>query len=113
MDMMKRGDVVILNLGGKLGKPRSAIIIQADILNNDNRLKTTIVLPLTSEVLNMQIIRYKIKASQNNGLQHESQIMIEKIMQIEKSKIQKVIGHLTKKQINEIEARLLAILGVN
>jgi mRNA-degrading endonuclease toxin of MazEF toxin-antitoxin module len=39
--------------------------------------------------------------------------MVDKIMQIEKSRVQKVVGHLTKKQMDEIESRLLAILGVH
>lgn len=110
---MRRGNVVVLNLGGNIGKPRPAVIIQADILNQDNRLLTTIVLPLTSELQNMEIIRYKIEPSHGNGLLVESQVMIDKIMQVEKSRVQKIIGQLSKKQINDIEARLLAILGVH
>ena len=109
---MKRGDIVILNIGGNVGKPRPALIIQADILNQDNNLATTIVLPLTSELLNMEVIRYKLEPNKTNGLQFASQVMIDKIMQVEKIRIQKIAGHITKKQIDEIEARLLAILGV-
>ncbi len=110
---MKRGDVVVLNLGGNVGKPRPALIIQANILNEDDRLATTIVLPLTSELLNMEVIRYKLEPTITNGLQFVSQVMIDKIMQIEKIRVQKIVGHITQKQINEIEARLLAILGVH
>jgi len=110
---MKRGDVVVLNLGGNVGKPRPALIIQANILNDEDRLTTTIVLPLTSELLNMEIIRFKIEPNKTNGLQFLSQVMIDKIMQVEKCRVQKIIGHVTNKQMDEIEARLLAILGVN
>lgn len=110
---MKRADVVVLNLGGNVEKPRPALIVQADILNQDDRLATTIVLPLTSELLNMEIIRYKVEPNNTNGLQCTSQVMVDKIMQVEKSKVQKVVGHLTKKQMDEIESRLLAILGVH
>jgi mRNA interferase MazF len=110
---MKRGDIVVLNLGGNVGKPRPALIVQADILNHDDRLATTIVLPLTSELLNMEVIRYRLEPNNTNGLQFSSQVMIDKIMQVEKSRIQKTVGHLTKKQMDDIEARLLAILGVH
>ena len=109
---MKRGDIVVVNLGGNIGKPRPALIIQANILNKDDNLSTTIVLPLTSELLNMEIIRYKLEPNSKNGLQFSSQVMIDKIMQVEKRRIQQVIGCISKKQIDEIEARLLAILGV-
>jgi len=33
-------------------------------------------------------------------------------MQVEKSKVQQIVGHIMKKQINEIESRLLAVLGI-
>jgi mRNA-degrading endonuclease toxin of MazEF toxin-antitoxin module len=62
---------------------------------------------------NMEIIRYKLEPNSINGLQITSQVMIDKIMQIEKLRVQKIVGHITKKQINDIESRLLAILGVN
>lgn len=110
---MKRGDIVILNLGNNIGKPRPALVIQANLLNEGARLLTTIVFPLTSELLNMEVIRYKLDPSSTNGLQVSSQIMIDKVMQVEKHRIQKVIGHITKKQMDEVEARLLAILGFN
>lgn len=110
---MRRADVVVLTLGGNVGKPRPALIVQADILNQDDRLATTIVLPLTSELLNMEIIRYKVEPNNTNGLQCTLQVMVDKIMQVEKSRVQKVVGHLTKKQMDEIESRLLAILGVH
>lgn len=109
---MKRGDVVVLNLGGNIGKPRPALVIQNDLLNQDDNLTTTIVLPITSELLNMKVIRYKLEPSSKNGLASSSQVMIDKIMQIEKSKVKKIIGSLLKKQIDEVEARLLAVLGV-
>ncbi len=109
---MKRGDVVVLNLGGNIGKPRPALVIQNDLLNQDDNLTTTIVLPITSELLNMKVIRYKLEPSSKNGLTSSSQVMIDKIMQIEKSKVKKIIGSLLKKQIDEVEARLLAVLGV-
>lgn len=110
---MKRGDIVILNIGNNVGKPRPAVIIQVNLLNENNALATTIIIPLTSVLLNMDFMRYTIEPTVKNGLEKTSQAMIEKVGQIEKIKIQKVIGHLTKKQIGEIEARLLAILGIN
>lgn len=109
---MKRGDIVILNLGGNVGKLCPALIMQADILNSDDRLAMTIVLPLSSELLNMEVIRYKLEANNINGLQTRSQVMIDKIVQVEKQRIQKVAGHITKKQMDEVETRLLAILGI-
>lgn len=72
---MKRADVVVLNLGGNIGKPRPAVIIQADILNQDDRLATTIVLPLTSELLNMEVIRYKVEPTSTNGLQDRKSVV--------------------------------------
>lgn len=60
----------------------------------------------------MEVIRYKIEHTKTNGLKFPSQVMIDKIMQVEKIRVQKIAGHITKKQIEENEARMLAILGV-
>jgi mRNA interferase MazF len=110
---MKRGDIVVLNVGNNIGKPRPAVIIQADILNESSNVSTTIVLPLTSELLHMNVLRYPVEPSVKNGLKLRSQVMIDKIQQIDKQKIQSVIGSMDSKQIADIEARLLAVLGVN
>jgi mRNA interferase MazF len=107
---MKRGDVVVLNLGANVGKPRPALVLQNDILNET--LQTTIVIPFSSDIQSVDTFRYVISATSSNGLQVTSQIMIDKISQIKQDKIQKVIGHITKKQMDEIEARLLAVLGI-
>ena len=110
---MRRGDVVVLNIGNNIGKPRPAVIIQADILNESNVVSTTIVLPLTSELLHMNVLRYQVEPNFENGLKVRSQIMVDKITQIDKQKIQGVIGCLNRSQILEIESRLLTVLGVN
>lgn len=110
---MERGDVVVISLNNNVGKPRPALIIQNDLLNNESSLKTTIIIPLTSVLNDMEIMRYKIEPTVKNGLQKTSYAMIEKISQIEKIKVQNVVGNITKKQIREVEASLLAILGVN
>lgn len=61
----------------------------------------------------MRAIRYELMPSVKNGLQSNSQVMIDKVMQVEKSHVQKIIGSITKKQMSDIESRLLAILGIN
>ena len=109
---MKRGDIIIINTKGNIGKAHPALVIQNDILNNGEGMSTTIILPLTSEIQAIETFRYTIKPTMTNGLQTESQIMVDKISQVLKSKIQKTIGQITKKQLNEIESRLLAVLGV-
>ena len=110
---MKRGDIVVLNVGNNIGKPRPAVIIQADVLNESDIISTTVVLPLTSELLHMNVLRYQVEPSSENGLKLRSQIMIDKITQIDKQKIQGVIGSLNRTQILEVESRLLTVLGVN
>lgn len=110
---MKRGDIIVINTKDNVGKPRPALIIQNNILNGNNHgLNTTIVLPLTSEIQDIETFRYTIKPTTTNGLKVESQIMIDKISQVLKTKIQKVVGQITKKQLSEIESILLAVLGI-
>ena len=108
--MIKRGNVVILNLGGNVGKPRPALVIQNNILNDI--LNTTIILPFSSDLQDVDTFRFIILATTANGLQINSQLMIDKVSQIPKDRVQRVIGKITKKQMDEIEVRLLAVLGI-
>lgn len=48
---MKRGDIIILKAGNNVDKQRSALIVQADLLNASEILTTTIVIPFTSSTI--------------------------------------------------------------
>ena len=74
---MKRGDVVIVVAPGEFGKPRPAVIVQADELGD--RSTSIIVCPLSSAVARAGRIRPVIEPTPANRLRERSQIMTDKI----------------------------------
>ena len=58
---MQRGDLITVALQGDAGKPRPALVIQADHFAN---LPTLIVLPLTSTILDLPLVRVTVEPDQ-------------------------------------------------
>jgi mRNA interferase MazF len=88
---MKRGDLVAVALSGDYGKPRPALIVQAD---HFAALPSMAVLPLTSELHEEDLIRITVLPSRQNGLRRPSQIMIDKISTVPRTRVGKRIGQL-------------------
>ncbi len=106
---MKRGDVVTVIMPGSYGKPRPAIIYQADVFN---KMSSVTILPLTSHIVDLPIIRPNIEPGPDNGLAKRSQVMIDKINTVPKAKIDQVIGKISQKNITELNRSLIAFLGI-
>ena len=70
---MQRGDLVTVALRGDAGKPRPALVIQSDVFAD---LPTVVVLPLTSTLLDLPLVRVTIEPLPATGLQQRSQVMI-------------------------------------
>ena len=70
---MRRGDLVTVALRGDAGKPRPALVVQADELFAD--LPTVVVLPLTSMLADLSLTRVTLEPTEANGLRAPSQVM--------------------------------------
>jgi mRNA interferase MazF len=91
---------VTIALQGDYGKPRPALIIQADQFED---LGSVVILPLTSTLIDAPLLRPTIEPSPGNGLRASSQIMLDKPMTVKTDKIGPAFGHLDE----------LAMIGVN
>ncbi len=105
---MKQGDVIAVALPGDYGKPRPAVIIQSDVFEHLNSIT---VLPLTSDVLNLERCRVIVMPTEQNGLQKISQIMVEKASTVPRHKANKVIGHLSSEDMTAVNRALAVFLG--
>ncbi len=72
---MKRGDLVTVAVSGDYGKPRPALVVQADVFDLH---PSVIVLPLTSEIHDAPLFRVSVGAGKETGLRVPSQIMVDK-----------------------------------
>jgi len=106
---MQRGDLVTVALRGDAGKPRPALVIQSDVFAD---LPTVVVLPLTSTLLDLPLVRVTIEPLPATGLQQRSQVMISRPQFVPRVKLGRVIGSVAAATILEVTRRLAVLLGV-
>jgi len=106
---MKRGDLVTIAVPGDFGKPRPALVIQADVFSTHT---TMTVLPITSHLVDAPLLRIDVRPSVGNGLQAPSQVMIDKAITIKREKIGRVFGQISKDVLTKVERCLAVFLGI-
>ena len=104
-----RGEIVTIAVQGDLGKPRPALVVQA---NQFSELGSLTVLLITSAVVAAPLIRVTIEPNADNGLQKPSQVMIDMAMTVHRDKVGSVIGHIDPDALLEVERCLAVFLGI-
>ncbi len=107
---MRRGDVVVVALPGDLGKPRPAVVVQVDVLNEN--LRTVLLCPITSFSSDPSFFRVAVEPTIENGLRLPSEIMVEKLQAANKSKLGNVIGRMDNQAMQKLGRSLLITLGL-
>ncbi len=107
---MKRGDVVTIAVSGDYGKPRPALVVQADVFE---ALPSVTVLRMTSDIQAENLVRILVQPTQQNGLRTASQVMVDKATTVPREKIGKVIGRIDAAIMREVSAALAAFLGLD
>ncbi|HET6630330.1 MAG TPA: type II toxin-antitoxin system PemK/MazF family toxin [Woeseiaceae bacterium] len=107
---MKRGDIVTVAVRGDYGKPRPALVAQADAFNETHASVT--VLPLTSNIVDAPLFRLTIDPSRQNGLARVSQVMVDKAITLPRAKIGKVVGQLGDDPMIRVSRALSVWLGI-
>ena len=97
---LHHGDIIVCALHGDYGKPRPAVIVQSDLFNAAHASIT--LCPITSHLVNAPLFRLSLQPSSQNGLKIPSQIMVDKIMSLQRDKIRQKIGIITEEQLNSL-----------
>jgi mRNA interferase MazF len=106
---VRRGDLVTVALQGDQGKPRPALVLQADHFGD---LASVTVLPITSTLVDAPLLRVSIEPSEENGLARRSQIMVDKPQTPSRSKLGLVIGRVDDTTMVTINRVLAVFLGL-
>ncbi len=106
---VQRGDLVTIVAPGDYGKPRPALIVQSDdfIL-----LPSVIVVLLTSRIRGRGRLRITVGSDRESGLRRESDIMIDKLLTLPRTKIGERIGRLDATTMRAVDLALARILGL-
>ncbi|MCA3158834.1 MAG: type II toxin-antitoxin system PemK/MazF family toxin [Burkholderiales bacterium] len=106
---MMRGDLVPIAMQGDFGKPRPALVIQA---NPYSQHSSVTVLLITSTLVAAPLLRVTLQPSPENGLQKPSQVMIDKAMTVQRNKVGKAFGRIDANAMVEVERCLAVFLGI-
>ncbi len=106
---MKRGDLVTIALQGDYGKPRPALVIQSDLFDEH---PSVTILPVTSELRSAPLFRIPIKPSDKNGLNKQSEVMVDKAQSVPREKIGEVFGRLSDEEMLSVSRSVAIFLGV-
>ena len=107
---MNRGNVVTIATQGDFGKPRPALVIQADAFNDTHA--TVTVLPVSSELVNAPLFRIEVEPGHGNGLNKSCQIQIDKAMTVKREKIGSIIGQIDDATMLRVNRALAVWMGL-
>jgi mRNA interferase MazF len=106
---MRRGNLVSIAMQGDFGKPRPALVIQSDQF--DEHMTVTVLL-VSSTLVDAPLFRISVQPNEDNGLQKQSQIMVDKVMTIKRDKLGEVFGSIDGNTLLEVERCLALFLGI-
>ncbi len=94
---------------GDSGKPRPAVVIQADWFN---ALSTVVLLPLTSTLQDAALTRIDVAPTDQNGLKVPSQIAVDRPQTVRRTKLGPIIGQLDNDVMLAVRRSLAVFLGL-
>jgi mRNA interferase MazF len=100
---------VLVVFSGDHGKPRPAMVVQADILTEPG-LHGVVVCPTSSHRSGQRRYRVAVEPSASNGLHQSSGIMTEKIVGVAR-RVREVVGWLEPATLRAVESARLLGLG--
>ena len=106
---MRRGDFVTVAVQGDFGKPRPALVIQADQFGEHASLT---VLPVTSALVDAPLLRVTVPPREETGLRKPSQVMVDKAVTVRRGKVGTGLGCIDAEALVQVERRLAVFLGI-
>ncbi len=106
---MRRGDLVTVALAGDFGKPRPALVIQADSFADAG---TVTVLLVSSMLVDAPLLRVTVAPSPQNGLVRASQIMVDKAMTVRRERLGPVFGRVDDETLLAVNRALAVFFGL-
>jgi len=110
VDRLKRGDLVLVALPGDYGKPRPALIVQADLFNETHASLT--IVPVTSTLVDAPLFRLTVEPSPGNGLRSLSQLMVDKVTTVSRARVTQTIGRLEDDLVLRVSRALALWVGI-
>jgi len=105
---MKRGEIWTAVFSGDYGKPRPSLVVQSDRVSQSH--PSVLLCPLTSELSDDNELRITVKPTATTGLRKPSQIMVDKLTALPKTKVRERIGQVDNQQLAAVQRTLLFLI---
>jgi mRNA interferase MazF len=106
-----RGSIVIVAAkGAYTGKPRPALVVQADLFNPTHASVT--ICPITSDVVDAPLFRITLAPGRRSGLAAVSQVMVDKVISVPRTAIAREIGQCDSVLLDHVGDALRLWLGL-
>jgi len=108
---VRRGEIVTVAAPGDYGKPRPAVVIQADAINQ--AAPTSVILALiTSHLREAPLLRLRLEPTVSNGLERPSDVMLDKLFTAPTAKIGRTLGRLSDQELLALNRQLAFVIGL-
>ena len=101
---------MVVALPGDYGKPRPALIVQADLFNETHASLT--IVPVTSTLVDAPLFRLTMEPSPGNGLRSLSQLMVDKVTTLSRARITQTIGRVEADLVLRVSRALALWVGI-
>lgn len=102
---LRRGTVVtVASPGVNAGKPRPALVVQAELWLQAHPSVT--LCPLTSTLMRAPLVRIDVQPTPRNGLCKPSQLMVDKLLTVPIQAVGEVVGQLEPQVLIELDLAL-------
>jgi len=105
---MKRGEIWTAVFSGDYGKPRPALVAQSDRVSESH--PSVLLCPLTSEFADDNELRITVEPNLITGLRKRSQVMVDKLTALPKTKVRERIGRVDDQQLAAVQRTLLFLI---
>ncbi len=106
---MMRGELWTAAATGYAGKPRPVVILQDDRFDATESVTVALITTVQAE---LPLLRLPIRRSDFNGLDRDSDVMIDKVMTIPRVRLGERIGRLSDDQTVQLDRGLMVFLGL-
>jgi mRNA interferase MazF len=98
--------------GSEIGYTRPVLVVQDDSFN-ESKIKTVIVLPLTTNLRLMDAPGNVLLRKKESNLNNDSVIIIAQLYAIARGRFKAKISKVPKKIMNQVEIGMKLVLGLN
>jgi mRNA interferase MazF len=100
---------VTVAVSGDYGKPRPALIVQADAFDLH---PSVTLLPLRSEIHDAPLFRITVQPGRDTGIRKVSQVMVDKTTTVHRDKVRQRIGRVDDVTLRAIDDAIKGFLNL-